>query len=76
MNLNEAPKHSVIPRIQCPRCGAIMRLAKIEPDLNTCHVHRITFDCGCGFTYRLNERVRAAHRGQGSTSGFASAQGH
>ena len=49
-----------IPRVQCPRCGAIMRLAIVDhrgddqPD-------QMTFDCQCGFVYHgQTERARPA----------------
>lgn len=59
MHPNEVRQSPVIPRVQCPRCGSIMRLAQIEPEPKTSRIQRVTFDCGCGFTYRMSERVRA-----------------
>lgn len=50
--------HPAIPRIQCPRCGCIMRLAKSEPSPSERATDRLTFECACGFTYEQTERAR------------------
>jgi RNase P subunit RPR2 len=44
------------PKITCPRCGTIMRLARVEqvPKQEA----RLIFDCNCGFEYRMSERAR------------------
>jgi hypothetical protein len=56
---NGKPMHPSIPRIQCPRCGTIMRLARIEPPFQAAP-ETATFECQCGFTYRQSDRARAA----------------
>jgi lysyl-tRNA synthetase class I len=45
------------PKITCPRCSKIMRLARVEqePDKET----GLLFDCDCGFEYRMSERAQA-----------------
>ena len=48
-----------IPRIQCSRCGTIMRLARIEPDPTVSQSSLMIFDCQCGFAYQQSERARA-----------------
>jgi hypothetical protein len=45
------------PKITCPRCSTIMRLARIEQAPN--QEARLVFDCTCGFEYRMWERVRS-----------------
>jgi hypothetical protein len=49
---------SSIPRVQCPQCGAIMRLSQIAPDADGSHKETMIFDCRCGFEYRQSGRVR------------------
>jgi DNA-directed RNA polymerase subunit M/transcription elongation factor TFIIS len=56
--LQEAVLQSIIPKIQCPRCGATMRLSKILPLQNESHRVTTVFDCECGFEYRQSDRVR------------------
>jgi RNase P subunit RPR2 len=51
--------HPSIPRIQCPRCGILMRLAKVEPEANDSHSSRMTLECQCGFAYHQSERARS-----------------
>lgn len=51
--------HPAISRIQCPRCGNIMRLARIEPTFDA-RQSATTFDCSCGFTYQQSERARTS----------------
>jgi hypothetical protein len=46
----------LIPKITCPRCGELMRLARVEPD--TDKAARLMFDCDCGFEYQMSERAR------------------
>jgi len=53
--LSQAP-HPAVPRVVCPRCGDLMRLAQTstetdKPDL-------MDFDCECGFEYQLREGKR------------------
>ena len=54
------PMHPSIPRIQCPRCGTIMRLARVEPATISDQDRITTFDCECGFIYQQDDRARAA----------------
>jgi hypothetical protein len=51
--------HQSIPRVQCPCCGAIMRLARIDPGPSNSRPGKMTFDCECGFVYQQSARVRA-----------------
>ena len=48
---------SLTPKVTCPQCGTRMRLASIEPEKSD-HQNRMTFDCACGFEYRMSERAR------------------
>ena len=48
------PSNSPIPNITCPRCGAQMILALIEPEGSDNH-DRMFFDCLCGFEYQLSD---------------------
>ncbi len=43
------------PLISCPECGCQMRLAMVEPDAPG---DRMSFDCDCGFEYRMSDRAR------------------
>jgi transposase-like protein len=56
---NKEPMVASIPHIQCPRCGTIMRLARVEPSFQGMP-QTATFECHCGFTYQQTERARAA----------------
>ena len=49
---------ALTPKVTCPSCGTRMRLAAIEPEKSD-HHNRLTFDCTCGFEYRMSERARA-----------------
>lgn len=54
--------HPSIPRALCPRCGALMRLATIEPSHGAIVQ---TFDCLCGVQYEtsaenVGDRLRAS----------------
>jgi hypothetical protein len=54
--------HPSIPRAMCPRCGARMRLATIEP---CCGAIMRTFDCLCGVRYEhsaenIGDHLRAS----------------
>ncbi len=57
----ERTLHPAIPRVTCPRCGSLMRLAQIGPAFAD-DGETETFDCTCGFTY--NHTIRQA-RGSG-----------
>jgi hypothetical protein len=48
---------SYTPKITCPGCSKIMRLARVEqePDEEA----QLLFDCDCGFEYRMSERAQA-----------------
>ena len=48
---------ALTPKATCPQCGTRMRLAFIEPEKSD-HHNRMTFDCACGFEYRMSERAR------------------
>jgi hypothetical protein len=52
-------QHPLIPRVQCPQCGMIMRLARIEPERDESHSSRMMFDCECEYVYQQTERARA-----------------
>lgn len=41
-----------IPRIHCPHCGTIMRLAEIGPGAGSSE-QMMRFDCDCEFEYRM-----------------------
>jgi hypothetical protein len=45
-----------LPIVSCPMCAAKMRLAGAEPNVTDSKL-RITFDCKCGFEYRMSERI-------------------
>ena len=49
---------SPIPRVQCPQCGAIMRLSQIAPDAGESRKETMIFDCRCGFEYQQSDRKR------------------
>lgn len=46
-----------IPIVLCPRCASRMRLATILPDAQG--RDRMTFSCGCGFTYQQSTAAAA-----------------
>ena len=43
---------TTIPQFRCPHCGAGMRLARIEPELEDRRNDVMTFDCECGHTFQ------------------------
>jgi lysyl-tRNA synthetase class I len=45
-----------VPNIRCPECGRCLRLATVELKIMD-DEDRMTFDCECGFDYRLSERA-------------------
>jgi predicted RNA-binding Zn-ribbon protein involved in translation (DUF1610 family) len=49
---------SPIPLVQCPDCGATMRLSQIVPGTDESRKEISVFDCRCGFEYRQNDKVR------------------
>jgi hypothetical protein len=49
--------HPSIPRVQCPQCGAIMRLARITASQDGTGATTI-FDCECSFVYQCSEREK------------------
>ena len=44
-------RHPAIPRVLCPQCVELMRLAQIARVSAT--DENMQFDCGCGFEYRI-----------------------
>jgi hypothetical protein len=47
--LSPAERNTLNNPPRCPKCGATMRLARIEPQLSPAHgTGQITFDCSCG----------------------------
>jgi RNase P subunit RPR2 len=56
-----AKLHPAIPRVLCPRCGTVMRLAEIEPE-DTGRGDVTIFDCDCGFEYRMSSSAREEER--------------
>lgn len=53
-----------IPQFRCPHCGAQMRLAKVEPDLDYRANEVLTYDCRCAFTFRHSVARAIARRGE------------
>jgi hypothetical protein len=50
--LSPAERNSLTNPPICPKCGARMRLARIEPQLPPAHgTGQITFDCACGYLH-------------------------
>lgn len=49
-------QHPSIPRVMCPRCGTLMRLAEVEPGDKDGH-DVMKFDCDCSFEYRMSGNV-------------------
>lgn len=49
-------KHPSIPRVLCPHCGTVMRLAEINPG-NDNNEQVMRFDCDCNFEYRMSRVV-------------------
>jgi hypothetical protein len=45
---------SPVPEVVCPRCRSIMRLATIEPMVNSGD-NRMLFECSCGVAFRRPE---------------------
>ncbi|MBX9824926.1 MAG: hypothetical protein K2Y27_08005 [Xanthobacteraceae bacterium] len=45
-----------IPKINCPQCRAQMVLSMIAPE-GPDNLHRMFFECVCGFEYRLSDRA-------------------
>jgi hypothetical protein len=55
----EASSQISLPQVQCPECGAMMRLSQVIPGPPEESSKEITiFDCPCGFEYRQSDRVR------------------
>jgi hypothetical protein len=52
-------KHSSIPRVLCPRCGTMMRLAEVDSDHDQ---ERLRFDCACAFEYRMSRTAQDERR--------------
>jgi hypothetical protein len=51
-----------IPRVLCPSCGRMMRLAQVGPDVTG--QEQMKFDCACGFEYQLSSAAQAEIRGR------------
>lgn len=62
MAKTQTPLHPAIPRVHCPRCGAIMRLARIDPSEDDSRRERTTFECDCGFMYQQTDPIRSRHQ--------------
>jgi hypothetical protein len=43
-----------VPEVVCPRCRSVMRLATIEPMVNSGD-NRMLFECSCGVAFRRPE---------------------
>jgi hypothetical protein len=56
ITFTDQKSHPSIPRVLCPRCGTLMRLATVEPE-QTENRERMTFACDCGFDYRQSHAV-------------------
>ena len=47
------PYSPLIPKVECPRCREIMRLALMEPAaLSPLKRDALVFQCTCGFSYK------------------------
>jgi RNase P subunit RPR2 len=45
--------HPAITRVLCPECGSLMRLERVDPEIDARRdAETTTFSCVCGFTYR------------------------
>jgi len=48
-------QHPAVPRIVCPRCGDLMRLAQTSAEMDKPDI--MDFDCECGFEYQMSAKA-------------------
>lgn len=47
--------HPAIPRVLCPRCGNLMRLAEVSAQIDK--PSTMEFDCECDFKYHMSSNA-------------------
>ena len=59
-SISESEPHLALPHVACSRCGKLMRITLIIPDL--ADVYEVKFACECGLDYQMSATATDAKR--------------